>query len=144
MDEALRYMVRERAGYRCEYCQLPQVYAPVVCFHIAHVPARQHGGNDDLANLALVCPHRNRCKGPNLTSIDPETATLVPLFHPRLDAWDAHFAADGVVIIGRTPTGRATLRLLRLNQVVWANKAWPHSNLRSAMADMGRRRRRPT
>ena len=115
MDEALRHVVRERAGHRCEYCQLPQAYAPVVRFHIEHIRARQHGGDDDPANLALACPHCNRFKGPNLTSVDPETATVVPLFHPRLDAWDAHFAVDDIVIVGRTPIGRATVRLLRMN-----------------------------
>ena len=115
MDEALRHVVRERAGHRCEYCQLPQAYAPVVQFHIEHIRARQHGGSDDLANLALDCPRCNRCKGPNLTSVDPETATVVPLFHPRLDVWEAHFVVDDIVIVGRTPIGRATVRLLRMN-----------------------------
>ena len=62
-----------------------------------------------------ACPHCNRFKGPNLTAIDPETTTVVPLFHPRLDAWDAHFMVDDVVIVGRTPVGRATVRLLRMN-----------------------------
>jgi hypothetical protein len=115
MDEALRHLVRERAGHRCEYCRLPQAYAPVVRFHIEHIRARQHGGDDDPANLALACPHCNRCKGPNLTSVDPETATVAPLFHPRLDVWDTHFVVDDVLIIGRTPIGRATVRLLRMN-----------------------------
>ena len=115
MEEALRHVVRERAGYHCEYCQLPQDAAPVVRFHVEHIRARQHGGDDDLANLALACPHCNRFKGPNLTAIDPETATVVPLFHPRLDTWDAHFIVDDVVIVGRTPIGRATVRLLRMN-----------------------------
>ena len=107
--------MRERAGHRCEYCLLPQAYAPVVRFHIEHIRARQHGGDDDLANLALACPHCNRFKGPNLTSVDPETATVVPLFHPRADRWDVHFVVEDVVILGRTPSGRATVRLLRMN-----------------------------
>ena len=115
MDEALRHTVRERAGHRCEYCHLPQAYAPVVRFHIEHIRARQHGGDDALANLALSCPHCNRFKGPNLTSVDPATATVVSLFHPRLDAWDTHFVVDDTVIVGRTPIGRATVRLLRMN-----------------------------
>ena len=115
MDEVLRHLVRERARHRCEYCQLPQAYVPAVRFHIEHIRARQHGGDDDLANLALACPHCNRFKGPNLTSVDPETATVVPLFHPRLDVWDTHFVVVDVVILGRTPIGRATAHLLRMN-----------------------------
>jgi HNH endonuclease len=115
MDDALRHFVRERARNRCEYCLLPQRYAEVVRFHIEHIRARQHGGDDDPANLALACPHCNRFKGPNLTSVDPETEALVPLFHPRLQSWHDHFALDDIVIVGLTPVGRATIRLLHMN-----------------------------
>jgi hypothetical protein len=84
MDEAIRQLVCDRAGNRCEYCLLPQKYAPVVRFHVEHIRARQHGGDDAPANRALACPHCNRFKGPNLTSFDPETDALVPLFNPRM------------------------------------------------------------
>lgn len=30
MDEALARSVRERAGYACEYCRMPQAYYPTV------------------------------------------------------------------------------------------------------------------
>ena len=43
------------------------------------------------------------------------TDELVPLFHPRTDHWDDHFAATDYRIIGLTPVGRATVRLLRMN-----------------------------
>ena len=62
MDEAIRQFVRDRAGNRCEYYLLPQSYAVVVRFHIEHLRARQHGGDDTPANLALACPHCNRFK----------------------------------------------------------------------------------
>jgi hypothetical protein len=45
----------------------------------------------------------------------PETGELVPLFHPRQDAWDDHFRWNGGMIIGLTPTGQATVRLLNMN-----------------------------
>lgn len=115
MEESLRAVVRVRARHRCEYCLLPQRYAEAVRFHIEHIRARQHGGDDDPANLALACPHCNRCKGPNLTSVDPVTQTLVPLFHPREHVWSDHFAREDVTIVGVTPIGRATVRLLRMN-----------------------------
>ena len=44
MDERLRQTVRERAGYRCEYCSLPQDTEPFFAYHVEHVVARQHGG----------------------------------------------------------------------------------------------------
>lgn len=39
----------------------------------------------------------------------------MPLFHPRQDEWDEHFAVVGITIEGLTPTGRATLLLLEMN-----------------------------
>ena len=58
---------------------------------------------------------RHLYKGPNLTSIDLETGAIVPLFHPRQDVWQGHFAFRGPRIIGLTPRGRATVQLLNLN-----------------------------
>ena len=40
---------------------------------------------------------------------------LVRLFHPRQDQWDEHFERNGVVIVGRTAVGRATIGLLKMN-----------------------------
>lgn len=115
MDASLRDLVRRRAGDRCEYCRLSQEHAPVVRFWIEHIVAKQHGGDDAPSNLALACPHCNRCKGPNLTAIDPQSGGIVPLFNPRTDSWHEHCALQGVQIVGLTPTGRATVRLLKMN-----------------------------
>jgi 5-methylcytosine-specific restriction endonuclease McrA len=84
-------------------------------FHVEHVRARQHGGEDFPENLALACPFCNRFKGPNLSAIDPQTARLVPLFNPRKHAWEEHFVLQGADIVGRTPIGRATVALLQMN-----------------------------
>ena len=37
------------------------------------------------------------------------------LYNPRRDDWRQHFAFSGPEIIGLTPAGRATVRLLRMN-----------------------------
>jgi hypothetical protein len=108
MDERLRQTVRERAGYRCEYCCLPQDAEPFFAYHVEHIVARQHGGRDDSGNLALVCYHCNAHKGPNLSGLDPESGALVRLFHPRQDQWDEHFERNGVLIVGRTAVGRVS------------------------------------
>lgn len=86
-------------------------------FHVDHVIARQHVDHqdDDPESLALACNRCNLCKATNLSSIDPDTGELVRLFHPREDVWDQHFAFDGITIVGLTPTGRATARLLQMN-----------------------------
>ncbi len=115
MDANTRHRVRERAMDRCEYCGLPQSAIPLSTFHVEHIRAKQHDGSDDLSNLALSCDHCNRHKGPNLSGVDPETGDIVPLFHPRQDAWPEHFALQGALIIGLTPTGRATVHVLAMN-----------------------------
>ncbi|MGB0768264.1 MAG: HNH endonuclease, partial [Phycisphaeraceae bacterium] len=106
--------MRDRAKQRCEYCMLPEWASPIP-FHIKHIRARQHGGGDQLDNLALACDRCNLHKGPNLTSIDPETGEITPLFHPREQSWDEHFDFDGPLIIGLTAIGRTTLTLLQMN-----------------------------
>ena len=40
---------------------------------------------------------------------------LVPLFHPRLQKWDEHFAVEGDRIVGLTPIGCGTVELLNMN-----------------------------
>jgi CRISPR/Cas system Type II protein with McrA/HNH and RuvC-like nuclease domain len=84
-------------------------------FHIEHIQAQQHVADDSLENLALACPDCNRHKGPNLTTPDPQTRTIVLLFHPRQDVWEDHFEYLGALLIGRTSVGKATVRLLQMN-----------------------------
>jgi hypothetical protein len=114
MDAALRELVRDRAGARCEYCHLPQPFSELK-FHVEHIIPRQHGGPDTPENLALACPECNLLKGPNLTSVDPTTGRVVRLFHPRSDKWAEHFVQRGARISGLTPFGRATVSLLKMN-----------------------------
>jgi hypothetical protein len=114
--------VRSRAGGRCEYCCAPQA-AFRRRFHIEHIVARQHGGPTQLDNLALACWHCNLKKGPNLTGIDPDTGQIAELFHPRKDRWIGHFDMGMgtlrplcIEVQGLTPIGRATVRVLGLNE----------------------------
>jgi hypothetical protein len=119
MDPNLREVVRRRAGNACEYCRLPQNATPLIPFHVEHIVSRQHGGTDDPSGLALACDRCNAYKGPNLTSIDPDTRTvatlLFKLFNPRGEAWSDHSVVRSGHILGLTPTGRATVRLLNMN-----------------------------
>ena len=105
MEASLRELVRRRAGNVCEYCRIPQDATPLISFHIEHIVSRQHGGSDALDALALACDRCNAYKGPNLASIDPETTAVVPLFHPREDNWDDHFAVRGGYIVSLTAKG---------------------------------------
>jgi hypothetical protein len=114
MDAALRRLVRRRADGRCEYCRLVQNMEPL-SFHIEHIVSRQHGGTDSPDNLALACHHCNLRKGTNLTAIDTDAGLLTRLFHPRQDVWEQHFIERAGEVIGRTAVGRATVRLLKMN-----------------------------
>ena len=115
MDPTVRELVRRRAGNDCEYCRIPQQATPVIPFHVEHIVSRQHGGTDEPGSLALACDRCNAYKGPNLTSIDPDTGELVALFNARQDVWRDHFVLREGQIVGLTPTGRATVRLLNMN-----------------------------
>jgi hypothetical protein len=82
---------------------------------VDHVVAEKHSGATEINNLALACWRCNRHKGSDLTSFDPQTRQLSPLFNPRTQAWAEHFAYERERIIGLTPEGRTTVNLLRLN-----------------------------
>jgi hypothetical protein len=114
MNAFLRELVRQRAGDRCEYCHLPQEFSELH-FHIGHVTPRQHGGTAAPENLALACPECNFAKGPNLFALEPGTGKIVRLFNPRRDKWGRHFRFSGARIVGKTPVGRASVALLRIN-----------------------------
>ncbi len=55
MQESVKSLVRERAGNRCEYCQLHQNDLPLAALHIEHILLKKHGGLDAPDNLALAC-----------------------------------------------------------------------------------------
>jgi len=115
MDAAARDQIRQRAEGRCEYCRLPD-WADEWPFHVDHILARVHGGEDQLRNLCWSCTQCNLHKSSNFASVDPDSGTRVDLFDPRTDNWAEHFSVgvDGQ-IVGLTPTGKATVRLLDMN-----------------------------
>lgn len=111
----LAAQVRRRAGNRCEYCRMSQSLQGAT-FHIEHIVPRALGGATNMANLALACPGCNLHKADRVTAQDPDTDAVVPLFHPRKHLWDTHFEWSHTKVIGKTPTGRATLAALQLNR----------------------------
>ena len=114
LDAAAALQVRDHAGHRCDYCRLPQSGSRLR-FPLDHIVPRQHGGVDAEGNRARCCPACNRHQGPNLASITRDTGELVPLFHPRRDRWEEHFAWNGPMLVGLTPIGEATIRILAIN-----------------------------
>ncbi len=82
---------------------------------VDHIIALKHGGNTIAENLALACLPCNRHKGSDLATIDPISGEIIPLFNPRSQVWAEHFTLNNAQIVGITPIGRATVRLLMLN-----------------------------
>ncbi|MHB8974844.1 MAG: HNH endonuclease [Pirellulaceae bacterium] len=116
MESEKRYTVKKRAGDRCEYCRLRQQHALLWHHQIEHIVPLKHGGTHDVDNLALACVRCNLSKGPNLSGIDAVTGQVVVLFDPRRQDWDDHFAYEGAKIVGLTPSGRATVATLNMNE----------------------------
>ena len=85
-------------------------------FEVDHVIAKQHGGLDELSNLALACFRCNRRKGTNVASVDPETAEIVTLFNPRKDAWHEHFKLlETGEVQGKTQIGKVSSHFFQFN-----------------------------
>jgi hypothetical protein len=110
----LRQQVRSRARLRCEYCLLGEADA-FFPHEPDHIIAVKHGGETSEENLALSCFDCNRFKGSDVSSIDPVSGQLVPLFNPRSQNWCVHFKVDRGRITALSDVGRVTERLLKLN-----------------------------
>ena len=112
---ALRRLVIGRARGRCEYCGLAQE-GQEATFHVDHVVPRKATGDTALRNLALACVSCSLRKAARQTAVDPETGEDVPIFNPRQDTWSEHFQWQGVLLVGLTTTGRATIEALQMNR----------------------------
>lgn len=134
LSDDVKRTVVERGNYCCEYCLTPSRYSSDP-LSVEHIVPRARGGPSDLENLAAACQGCNNFKFVATHAVDPVTGATVPLYHPRQHAWPDHFAwnENVTIILGRTPTGRATVERLRLNRpgVV---------NLRRVLALAGRNR----
>ena len=114
----LRRQVIARARGRCEYCLSPVSHA-VSSFAIEHIIPVEKGGPTTAENLALSCQGCNSHKYTKTEAIDPLTKQSITLFHPRFQQWPEHFTwnQDCSLVVGLTPTGRATIAALRLNRL---------------------------
>lgn len=71
-----------------------------------------------MSNLALACSSCNGCKYNKVVGIDPFTQEPAHLFNPRKQKWHDHFTwnEDGLLVVGLTPIGRATVVALNMNK----------------------------
>ena len=118
--------VRRQAGDLCEYCRLPQ-WSQEATFHVDHVRPTAAGGPTSADNLALACVTCSLRKGARIRGRDPKSGAAAALFHPRRQAWETHFRWSPTWrVVGRTPTGRATVAALGMNRdaVVRLRQIW--------------------
>jgi hypothetical protein len=127
VSPALRRRVRRRAQGLCEYCRS----SPELTGHdftIDHILPESHGGASRFENLCWCCFWCNIYKQARTQCVDQRTGQLVPLFNPRSDNWHDHFRwnSDSTQILGRTASGRVTIRALWLNRptLVKARRMW--------------------
>ena len=98
-----------------------------------HIVPQGKGGPTTYENLALACSVCNAGKLDRTSAIDPVTGRRAKLFNHRTQRWADHFrwSDDFGAILGRTPTGRATVMLLNMNQprIVRLRRMWAKFNL---------------
>ena len=117
MTPAQRELVAARARGCCEYCLCPERFSPTP-FSVEHVVPVSRGGGDRVDNLAFACQGCNNFKYVSTEARDPVTGQPAPLYNPRIDRWESHFgwSEDFTLVIGLTPSGRATVVKLQLNR----------------------------
>lgn len=122
LPASMKRTVRKYARNRCEYCQSQEPFSPS-SFSIEHIVPRSEGGLDDEDYLALSCQECNNRKFTAVTARDPLSGDTVSLFNPRKTNWSDHFAwnEDFTILLGMTPTGRATIAKLQMNRASLIN-----------------------
>ncbi len=95
---------------------------------IEHLHPESRGGLTIESNLWLACRRCNEYKAAQTHAPHSLTGKRVRLYNPRTQDWAEHFIwnESGDELIGVTPTGRATIVALRLNNVEirFARRLW--------------------
>ena len=127
ISDTLRREVAERANHRCEYCQTAQRISGAQ-MHVDHIIPLVHGGTSYEQNLCLACAWCNSYKSTQTRGIDLQTGAEAPLYNPRTQTWAEHFRwqENGYEIVGMTPSGRATVAALKMNNeyILPARRQW--------------------
>jgi hypothetical protein len=132
ISEDLRRVVAEKSQNRCSYCQCQQDIVGTM-LTVDHIVPESLGGTTTEDNLCLACWDCNLIKGSRTSAVDPQTGEPVRLFHPNQQKWQVHFDwnESGTHILGKTPIGRATILILKLNRPTlilsrqyWVQAGW--------------------
>jgi hypothetical protein len=112
ITEAIRLLVRQRAGYACEWCAVSETDTGGE-LTIDHYQPQSKQGSDDPSNLLYSCIRCNQYKA----DYWPTQANDPVLWNPRQEPRANHLLplANGT-LYPITPVGTFTLRRLRLNR----------------------------
>lgn len=128
----LRERIGEQAKHRCGYCLTTELLIGAA-MEIDHLLPKSLGGTTEETNLWLACSFCNEYKGTRIVATDPLSGEFVPIFNPRQQHWNKHFAWNetGDLIIGTTAIGRATVTALRLNRplLIRSRQIWVAAGL---------------
>jgi len=116
LNETLRLEIIKRAKNCCEYCRIHEDDM-FVGFEIDHIIANKHGGGNEIENLAYACPHCNQHKGSDLVTFIDSYEDIVTLYNPRKHKWEEHFESNLGEIVAKTKIGKATIKLLKMNDI---------------------------
>jgi len=128
----LRSRLEEADDGQCVYCQT-RVDITGQALTTDHIIPVAHGGKTNFLNLCRACRRCNEAKGEQIQATEPFTGEAVPLYDPRRQRWDDHFAWDqtGIRLLGLTAIGRATIVALDINNALilfarrrWVNAGW--------------------
>lgn len=104
--------IRQRAGYRCEYCTVSEIDCGGE-LTVDHFWPSSKGGQDDFENLVYACSKCNLYKH-NFYPLQDGGAAL---FNPRIDNYDDHFIVlENGLIHPVSSKANFTIKLLRLNR----------------------------
>ncbi len=120
---ALHPKIIRIAGGKCEYCSSDSDFSDSP-FDVEHIVPIALGGTSSIDNLALACHGCNLRKSTRITGYDVIIEENVELYNPRKHTWTEHFtwSQDGTLIVGLTPSGRATVEALKLNRTGLVNQ----------------------
>jgi hypothetical protein len=112
ITEAVRFQVRQRANFSCEFCGVTETDVGGE-LTIDHFRPQSRGGANDQENLLYCCQRCNQYKA-DYWPTHPDDPML---WNPRQESCETHLLtlADGT-LYPVTPTGVFTLKRLRLNR----------------------------
>jgi hypothetical protein len=127
IPESLRTQIDATDRRSCCYCLTSEAVSGIPLTY-DHITPASRGGLTTFDNVCLACRTCNEFKTNTIRAVDPLTQESAPLFHPRQQRWQDHFAwsLDGTKVEGTTAIGRATVVALRMNHalIVAARRRW--------------------